>query len=64
MTDTKHALEPNSRILISGAGVAGPALAFWLTRAGHRITLVERAAALRVGGQPVDFRGPVHRARR
>jgi 2-polyprenyl-6-methoxyphenol hydroxylase-like FAD-dependent oxidoreductase len=50
------------RVLISGAGIAGPALAYWLARAGHPTTLVERAPALRAGGQAVDFRGPVHRA--
>jgi len=49
------------RVLISGAGVAGPALAFWLTRCGFRPTIVERAPALREGGQAVDFRGPIHR---
>jgi 2-polyprenyl-6-methoxyphenol hydroxylase-like FAD-dependent oxidoreductase len=51
-----------ARVLISGAGIAGPALASWLARAGHRTTVVERAPALREGGQAVDFRGPVHRA--
>lgn len=49
-------------VLISGAGIAGPALAWWLGRAGHTTTIVERAPALRKGGQAVDFRGPVHRA--
>jgi 2-polyprenyl-6-methoxyphenol hydroxylase-like FAD-dependent oxidoreductase len=48
-------------VLISGAGIAGPALAFWLARLGHRCTVVERAPGLRTGGQAVDFRGPVHR---
>ncbi|HEY1696125.1 MAG TPA: FAD-dependent monooxygenase [Polyangiaceae bacterium] len=52
----------SSRVLISGAGIAGPALAFWLARAGHACTVVERAPSLRLGGQAVDFRGPVHRA--
>jgi 2-polyprenyl-6-methoxyphenol hydroxylase-like FAD-dependent oxidoreductase len=47
-------------ILISGAGVAGPALAYWLRRFGFNPTVVERAPALREGGSPVDFRGPVH----
>lgn len=47
-------------ILISGAGVAGPALAFWLGHNGFQPTAVERAAALREGGQAVDFRGPAH----
>jgi 2-polyprenyl-6-methoxyphenol hydroxylase-like FAD-dependent oxidoreductase len=50
----------NRDILISGAGIAGPALAFWLARFGFRPTVVERAPALRRGGQAVDFRGPVH----
>jgi 2-polyprenyl-6-methoxyphenol hydroxylase-like FAD-dependent oxidoreductase len=47
-------------ILISGASVAGPALAYWLGRHGHRPTLVEIAPALRTGGRAVDFRGPLH----
>ncbi|WP_049557143.1 FAD-dependent monooxygenase [Nonomuraea sp. SBT364] len=47
-------------ILVSGASVAGPALAFWLTRHGHRVTVVERAPALREGGYAVDFRGEAH----
>jgi len=49
-------------VLVSGAGIAGPSLAYWLARRGLRCTVVERAPALRVGGQAVDFRGPVHRA--
>ncbi|HSY23088.1 MAG TPA: FAD-dependent monooxygenase [Polyangiaceae bacterium] len=48
-------------VLISGAGIAGPALAFCLARRGYDCTVVERAHALRTGGQAVDFRGPVHR---
>jgi 2-polyprenyl-6-methoxyphenol hydroxylase-like FAD-dependent oxidoreductase len=47
-------------ILISGAGVAGPALAFWLHRYGFRPTIVEHAPALREGGYAVDFRGEAH----
>ena len=47
----------NNEVLISGSGVAGPALAFWLRRAGWRVTVVERAPALRVGGYKVDVRG-------
>lgn len=47
-------------ILISGASLAGPALACWLTRTGHRVTVVERAPAIREGGQDVDFRGTAH----
>ena len=47
----------NSRVLISGAGVAGPALAFWLAKRGFAVTVVERAAALREAGYKVDVRG-------
>ena len=47
-------------VLISGAGVAGPALAYWLGRHGFRPTIVELAPAPRTGGYAVDFRGPVH----
>ncbi|MGF9661768.1 FAD-dependent monooxygenase [Arthrobacter crystallopoietes] len=43
--------------LISGASIAGPALAFWLARCGWRTTVVERASALRTGGQNVDLKG-------
>lgn len=50
------------RVLVSGIGIAGPALAWWLVRAGFRVTLVERAEALRPGGQAVDFRGALHRS--
>jgi 2-polyprenyl-6-methoxyphenol hydroxylase-like FAD-dependent oxidoreductase len=47
----------NRDILISGAGIAGPALAYWLRRFGFRPTVVEQAPALRPGGQAVDLRG-------
>ncbi|AKJ13570.1 FAD-dependent oxidoreductase [Streptomyces incarnatus] len=45
------------KVLISGASVAGPALAFLLHRDGHEVTVVERAPALRDSGYAVDFRG-------
>ena len=47
----------NQNVLISGASVAGPALAFWLSRYGFHPTIVERAPAVRPGGYAVDFRG-------
>ena len=50
----------NQHILISGASVAGPALAYWLGRYGFCPTVVERAPQLRGGGYAVDFRGPPH----
>ena len=44
-------------IIINGLGVAGPALAYWLTRSGHDVLLVEQAPCPRVGGYIVDFWG-------
>src|SRR5262245_20508554 len=44
-------------VLVSGAGIAGPTLAFWLTRSGYRVIVVEAAPAIRPGGQTVDLRG-------
>ncbi|WP_327090635.1 FAD-dependent monooxygenase [Nonomuraea sp. NBC_01738] len=47
------------RILISGASVAGPVLAYWLTRYGFAVTVVERAPSLRkTGGHAVDLFRP------
>jgi 2-polyprenyl-6-methoxyphenol hydroxylase-like FAD-dependent oxidoreductase len=45
------------RVLISGGGIAGPSLAFWLHRAGADVTIVERAPGPRPGGHAVDVRG-------
>ncbi|SDM06008.1 2-polyprenyl-6-methoxyphenol hydroxylase [Nonomuraea maritima] len=45
------------RVLISGAGIAGPALSHWLAGQGDHVTVVERAPGIRPGGQAVDFRG-------
>lgn len=51
---------PNTRVLVSGASVAGPSVAYWLQRFGFDVTVVERAPALRSGGFAVDFRGEPH----
>ncbi len=45
------------QVLISGGGIAGPALAFWLHRAGAEVTIVEVAPGPRPGGHAVDIRG-------
>lgn len=45
------------RILITGASIAGNALAWWLLRAGNDVVVVERAPEFRDGGQNVDVRG-------
>lgn len=50
----------HSDVLISGASVAGPALAWWLARRGYHPVIVERSGGLRGGGYAVDFRGNVH----
>ena len=47
----------NKNILISGASIAGPALAFWLNKYGFNVTIVEKTAVLREGGYRVDVRG-------
>jgi 2-polyprenyl-6-methoxyphenol hydroxylase-like FAD-dependent oxidoreductase len=43
------------RIIINGAGIAGPTLAYWLRKAGHEVLLVEEAPQLRTGGYVIDF---------
>ncbi|MEU0250249.1 FAD-dependent monooxygenase [Streptomyces sp. NPDC006235] len=45
------------KVLISGAGISGPALAYWLHRSGCAVTVVEKAGAPRDGGYPIDIRG-------
>lgn len=47
----------NRTVLISGASIAGPALAYWLHRYGFQPTVVEIAPSLRPGGHAVDIRG-------
>ncbi len=46
-----------STVLISGASIAGPTLAFWLRRHGFDVTVVEKSHTLRGGGYPIDIRG-------
>ena len=49
----------SKKVLISGASIAGPALAYWLARQGMDVTAVEKAPAFRDGGQTIDVRGAV-----
>jgi 2-polyprenyl-6-methoxyphenol hydroxylase-like FAD-dependent oxidoreductase len=58
MTNTgmKH-----TTVLISGASIAGPAVAYWLSRYGCTVTVVEKSPTLATGGQSVDFKGATHR---
>lgn len=45
------------RVAINGAGIGGPALAFWLQQYGHEPVLFEKAHSLRPGGYLIDFWG-------
>jgi 2-polyprenyl-6-methoxyphenol hydroxylase-like FAD-dependent oxidoreductase len=45
------------KVLISGAGIAGPTLAYWLAHYGFEPTIVEKATRLRTGGYIIDFWG-------
>ncbi|KAK2056885.1 oxidoreductase [Colletotrichum caudatum] len=45
------------KVLISGGGIAGSALAFWLAKLGHDVTIIERSTGLRIQGQQIDLRG-------
>lgn len=44
-------------VLVSGAGIGGPTLAYWLHRRGCQVAVIERAPQLRDSGSAVDFRG-------
>ena len=45
------------KVLITGAGIAGNALAFWLSKLGHSVTVIERFPSLRASGLQIDLRG-------
>jgi 2-polyprenyl-6-methoxyphenol hydroxylase-like FAD-dependent oxidoreductase len=45
------------KVLICGGGIAGPSLAFWLSKLNYDITIAERFPGLRAGGQQIDLRG-------
>lgn len=48
----------NKKILVSGASIAGPTLAYWLNKYGFEVTVIERSHELRLGGQNIDVKGP------
>jgi 2-polyprenyl-6-methoxyphenol hydroxylase-like FAD-dependent oxidoreductase len=54
-------ITPIRSVLVSGGGIAGPALAYWLSRISHApdlsITILERSPSPRTTGQAVDLRG-------
>lgn len=51
MTSTSLSMDVSNtskrNVLISGSGIAGPALAYWLHRSGFAVTVVEKGSALR-----------------
>ena len=49
--------EKGKQVLISGASFAGLSTAYWLTKLGYKVTIVEVANALRRGGTAVNIRG-------
>ncbi|EED15717.1 FAD-binding monooxygenase, putative [Talaromyces stipitatus ATCC 10500] len=56
-SDLKNQMMP-LKILICGAGITGNALAFWLSKIGHKITVIEHFPDLRATGLQLDLRGP------
>ncbi|KAL9578819.1 MAG: hypothetical protein Q9212_005480 [Teloschistes hypoglaucus] len=50
-------MQPTMRVLISGAGIAGPTLAWFLAKAGAQVTVFEKSHALLPHGQSIDFTG-------
>jgi 2-polyprenyl-6-methoxyphenol hydroxylase-like FAD-dependent oxidoreductase len=56
-SDTSRSGAARRTVLIAGASLAGPTLAYWLHRYGFAVTVVEKAHAPRGGGYPIDVRG-------
>lgn len=50
-------MKAQKRILICGASIAGPCLAYWLHKYGYSVVIIEKAPSLRDGGQNVDIKG-------
>ena len=48
----------DQKILVTGASLTGPTLAYWLNRYGFEVIVAERAPELRLGGQNIDVKGP------
>lgn len=50
--------EQVKKILVSGGSIAGLTLAYWLHKYQFEVTVIERSAGLRLGGQNIDIKGP------
>ncbi|TVY86543.1 Transcription factor, partial [Lachnellula willkommii] len=57
LADAGFSCTTNIKILISGAGIAGTSLAFWLSKLGHNIAVIGRFLSLRATGFQIDLRG-------
>lgn len=57
MVETQESTMKQIKILVSGIGVAGPALCYWLKRFGFSPTIIEKSPSIRLGGQALDVRG-------
>lgn len=44
------------RVLVVGASIAGPTVAYWFAKAGANVTVIERFPSLRTNGQSIDIR--------
>lgn len=51
-------MKAEKRILITGAGIAGPVCAYWLNKYGFSVVIAEKAGDFRDGGQNIDIKGP------
>ena len=47
----------NLKVAVSGAGIAGHALAFWLSKLKYDVTVIERFTTPRASGLQIDLRG-------
>ena len=48
----------NLRVLVVGAGIAGPVVAYWLGKCNAQVTVIERSPGLFKSGQGIDIEGP------
>lgn len=56
-TYDKAVMMKDKKILISGAGIAGLTMAYWLKQRGFTPTIIEKHPCVRGGGYKVDVRG-------
>lgn len=54
---TTLSMSKQLKILVIGAGIAGPTICYWLKKFGFSLTLIEKSACIRKGGQALDVRG-------